>query len=152
MALTFPIILAENLEKQKVEVPKDFRGKLSIVIVAFKQDHIGLLASWEPFLKELTQSNPDLAFYELPTLNSSYTLLCWWIDGGMRSGIRDKEARERTITLYTDKRAFKRQLKIPNESTTYLFLLKGGEVVWRTDDEYTEEKGKDLAAAIRESR
>jgi hypothetical protein len=70
----------------------------------------------------------------------------------MRSEIRDKDARERTITLYTNKRTFKRQLKIPNDSTTYLFLLKDGEVVWRTDDEYTEEKGKELASAIRESR
>lgn len=145
MALTFPRILAENLEKQKVEVPKDFKGTLNVVIVAFKQNHIGLLASWESFLRGLTQSNPDLGYYELPTLSSSYSLFRWWIDGGMRSGIRNKEARERTITLYTDKRVFKSQLKIPNESTTYLFLLKGGEVVWRTDDEYTEEKGKELA-------
>jgi hypothetical protein len=45
MVLTFPRISAENLEKQKVEIPKDFRGKLNVVIVAFKMDHIGLLAS-----------------------------------------------------------------------------------------------------------
>ena len=53
--------------------------------------------------------------------------------------------RERTITLYTNKKEFKRQLKIPDEETIYIFLIdKNGRIIWRTNDKFTEEKAHDL--------
>jgi hypothetical protein len=94
----FLAISAENLARERKELPKDFAGRLNVVVIAFRQDQVGLLASWEPFLEELEGECRSVRFYELPTLSSSYSPIRWWIDGGMRGGIRSPSARERTIT------------------------------------------------------
>jgi hypothetical protein len=145
----FPTLSATNLEGQRFQLPNDLKGELNIVIIAFKREHQELVEEWVPFLTILVQNNPSLAFYELPTLNSSYLLIRWMINGGMRSGISDKEARERTITLYTNKKEIKRQLNIPNEETIYIILIdKNGRIIWRTNDKYTEEKAQELEKVL----
>ena len=97
MIQMFPTLWAANLEGKRFQLPNDLVGDVNIVIIAFKREHQELVDQWFPFLTILVKNNPRLAFYELPTLNSSYLLIRWMINGGMRSGISDKEARERTI-------------------------------------------------------
>ena len=104
MNIIFPKISSSNLEGQQFVLPQDFKGKLNIVIIAFKREQQDLIDEWLPFIDELARRNPDLAYYELPTLNFSYLLFRRIIDGGMQAGIPDKNARERTITLYLNKR------------------------------------------------
>jgi hypothetical protein len=41
----------------------------------------------------------------------------------MRAGIPDQTARERTVTLYLEKEAFKSALDISDENYIYLFLI-----------------------------
>lgn len=144
----FPSLTAENLLRERKELPRDFAGRLNIVLIAFRQDQVGLLASWEPFLEEMEEKYNGVRFYELPTLSSSYSPLRWWIDGGMRGGIRDERARERTITLYTRKGDFKRALGLKSEETIYLLLLSEGTVVWRGEGEYTKEKFDELEGEV----
>ncbi len=121
-------------------MPNDLKGELNIVIIPFKSEHQELVEQWLPFQAILVQNNLTLSFYELPTLNSSYLLIRWMINGGMRSGISDKEACERTITLYINKKEFKRQLNIPNEEAIYIVLIDtNGRIIWCTNDKYTEE-------------
>lgn len=85
MSVTFPKISGSNLEGQKFELPKDFRGKLNIVIVVFRREHQDLIEGWTSSLGDLIKKNPDLAYYELPTLQVSYSLFRSWIDGDMRA-------------------------------------------------------------------
>jgi hypothetical protein len=136
----FPTISAENLAKERKELPGDFAGRLNVVVIAFRQDQVGLLASWEPFLEELEGEYGGVKFYELPTLSANYSPIRWWIDGGMRGGIRSPEARKRTITLYTRKGDFKKALGIEREDDISVMLLEGGGVVWKAEGEYTQEK------------
>jgi hypothetical protein len=111
-----------------------------------------LIDEWLPFLDDLALRNPDLAFYELPTLNISYILVRGVIDGGMQAGIPDKNARERTITLYLNKKAFRKELDIPDEKTiTVLLINKKGEVIWRTQGRFTNEKITDLENMVKEN-
>jgi hypothetical protein len=109
---------------------QDFKGKLNIVIIAFKREHQGLIDEWISVLDGLAKKNPNLACHELPTLQTSYSLFRRVIDGGMRAGIPDKNARERTITLYLNKKAFREELTIPDEKTIYTLLInKNGKVI-----------------------
>ncbi|MCP8305209.1 MAG: hypothetical protein H3Z50_07085 [archaeon] len=130
-------------------MPQDFGGMLNIVVIAFRREHQNLVDGWIPFIDDLVKENPNLAFYELPTLQRSYSIFRRWIDGGMRGGIRDEEARKRTITLYIDKKEFKKQLNITSENTIHILLInKDGQVVWRTEGGFTEQKFDILKEAI----
>lgn len=152
MNLIFPKISTYNLEGQKFDLPQDFKGKLNIVVIAFKREHQYLINEWMPFLDDLAEKNPGLAYYELPTLQVTYSLFRRFIDGGMRSGIPDKNARERTITLYINKNAFRKELNIPDEKTIYILLInKDGKVLWRTQGSFTDEKLGNLENAVKEN-
>lgn len=152
MNITFPKISSSNLEGKKFELPQDFKGKLNIILIAFQREHQDLIDEWLPFLDDLALRNPDLAFYELPTLNISYILVRRVIDGGMQAGIPDKNARERTITLYLNKKAFRKELDIPDEKTiTVLLINKKGKVIWRTQGRFTNEKITDLENTVKEN-
>ena len=70
----------------------------------------------------------------------------------MRAAILDNDSRERTITLYLDKKEFNQSLKIPKEDTIYLFLIdKEGQVIWKAEDGFTRQKYNDLKKAVKEN-
>jgi hypothetical protein len=152
MNITFPTISSSNLEGKKFELPQDFKGKLNIILIAFQREQQDLVEEWLPFLDDLARKTPDIAFYELPTLNISYILVRRVIDGGMQAGIPDINARERTITLYLNKKTFRKELDIPDEKTIYILLInKKGEVIWRTQGRFTNEKSIDLENTVKKN-
>jgi hypothetical protein len=68
-----------------------------------------------------------------------------FIDGGMRSGIPDPEARARTITLYTDVSLFNQALNIESVDTIYAVLLdEEGEVIEMVEGDYSVDKLRKL--------
>ena len=73
----------------------------------------------------------------------------WWLNTAMRSGTPDDAARKRTVPLYLDKAKFKAALDISNEKAISVLLLdRGGDVVWRTSGDWTDEKQRALAYAL----
>lgn len=71
------------------------------------------------------------------------------IDGGMRAGIQNKRIRERTITLYINKRKFRNKLDIPTERTISLFLInREGDILWRGQGEFSSNKAEELEKVL----
>jgi hypothetical protein len=147
----FPEVVGRNLEGQEFQLPRDFGGAVNLVLVAFRREQQALVDTWLPPAAALADSVGDLQYYELPVLNRNYRLVRPFIDGGMRAGIDDLAARERTITLYIDKRPFREALGITNEDTIYVLLLgSGGRVTLMLDGEYSEAKGSSVQRLARE--
>ena len=149
----FPLISGFNLNRQELEFPPDFGGDINLIIVAFQQYQQRTVNTWIPFAQEVESTFPGFIYYELPTINEMPVLSRTFINEGMRAGIPDQTARERTITLYLDKANFKMALDIPNEDDIYLFLVdRDGNILWRTVGEYSEDKASGLVEVIEESR
>lgn len=149
--MKFPEIVAENLNKEEVEVPNGLKGNPKLLIVPFQRWHQGLVDSWVPFLESVITEYPDFDFYELPTIRKMNFMYRRFLDGGMRAGIPSIETRRRTITLYIDKELFKDALEIPSEDTIHLFLVDSeGNITWRNEGGVTREKAKALSDAIKE--
>jgi ATP10 protein len=148
-AVTFPEVTGSNLERRTFNLPQDFEGTLNLVALAFYQEHQTLVNTWLPTAQEMTEMFPEVRFYELPTLTLTNKLFQGFIDGGMRSGIRDKATREATITLYLDRRIFVQSLGLPNTDTIYLFLVdKQGVIHWRGQGAYDEVQAKGLEQTL----
>jgi hypothetical protein len=149
----FPVVSGFNLNRQELELPRDFGGELNLVIVAFKQHQQLTVNTWIPFAQEIEGRFPGFIYYELPTIYEMPGISRTFINEGMRAGIPDQTARERTITLYLDKEGFKSALDIPNENDIYLLLVEqNGNILWRTTGEYTENKASELFKAVQEYR
>lgn len=149
----FPMISGFNLNRQEFEFPRDFSGELNLVIVPFQQYQQRIVNTWIPFAQEVEQTFPGFIYYELPTIQEMPVLSRTLINEGMRAGIPDQTARERTITLYLDKDQFKSALDIPSENDIHLFLVdRDGNILWRTVGQYTAEKADQLIEVIKEQR
>jgi hypothetical protein len=147
--LKFPNLIAENLNRNKIEIPSQLRGKLNVLIVAFQQWHQSLVDTWIPILAELAEENHEFDFYELPTIRKMNFIFRGFIDGGMRGGIKSIDTRGRTITLYIDKTPFKETLEIATEDTIHVFLVnKQGKIFWRSEGEIDQEKAQSLRSSV----
>ena len=133
----------------RAELPHDLDGTVNSLIIAFSREQQSLVDEWIPYLNDYIQKKPQIAYYEIPTIHFTYLSFRWMIDGGMRARIVDKKARERTITLYVNKKKFKKHLGIEDENTIYLFVIdKDGKIIWKTDGNITEDKTRSLEETI----
>lgn len=149
----FPVVSGNNLDRQELEFPRDFAGEHNLVIVAFQQRHQLKVNTWIPYAQEIEASFPGFVYYELPTISAMPTLSRTFINEGMRAGIPDQTARERTVTLYLNKQGFKTAMDIRAEDNIYLFLVnREGDILWRASGEYTAEKAGELLKVLQELR
>jgi len=148
----FPVVSGYNLNRLEFEFPRDFAGDLNLVIVPFQQKQQLDVNTWIPAAQELERSF-GVVYYELPTIYKLPTLSRTFINEGMRAGIPDQISRERTITLYLDKTTFKDALDISSEETIFIFLVDpAGNILWRNEGRYSENKVDDLVAIIQDFR
>ena len=148
-AVTFPVVETRNLEGRKFRLPNDFEGDLNLVILAFQRWHQDIIDVWVPHLDALAERHKGLRIYELPTLANRYRLMQRFIDGGMAAGIASQAARERTLTIYTDKSRFLAPLGVTDESTIHLLLVdRQGRILWRGSGEYSPTALASLEATV----
>jgi len=149
----FPLVSGFNLDRQEFIFPQDFEGNLNLLIVPFQQYQQQIVNTWIPFAQEAEATFPGFIYYELPTIYEMPVLSRTFINEGMRAGIPDQTARERTITLYLDKSKFKSALNISNENDIYLFVVdRNGEILWRANGAYTQDKADSLLQFIQSQR
>ena len=138
----FSSVSGMNLNGTRFDLPRDFKGALNLVVVAFQREQQRDVDGWMPFLQTLAKNRNDVRIYELPTLGRRYRLIRPFIDGGMRSGIPDTTVRAATITLYIEKELFRRALQLPDEDRIYVLAVdREGRIHARADGLFTPESG-----------
>jgi hypothetical protein len=149
----FPLLIAENLNRERIEIPGQLQGNFNILVVAFQQWQQTLVDTWIPVLESLRKQYPDFDYYEIPTIRKMNFIYRGFIDGGMRAGIKSTDTRARTITLYIDKVKFREDLGIDSEDTIYVFLVdRRGEILWRREGAIEEEKSQSLQSVLKKLR
>ncbi|MCX6032575.1 MAG: hypothetical protein NT169_25210 [Chloroflexi bacterium] len=145
----FPTVSGFNLNRQEFEFPRDFRGDLNLLFVPFLQFQQTIVNTWIPFANELESIFPEFAYYEFPTIDALPALSRTFINEGMRAGIPNAKARERTTTLYVDTARFMRALDIPTKNDVHVLLVaRQGGILWHTTGSFDAAKGRELAKAI----
>lgn len=145
----FPTVSGFNLDRQEFEFPRDFAGELNLLFIPFLQHQQSTVNTWIPFAQELEASFPGVVYYELPTIDELPMMARTFVNEGMRAGIPDRTARERTITLYIDTSRFMQSTDIPNKNEVHILLVnRSGEILWRTTGDYDLQKGQYLLEVI----
>jgi hypothetical protein len=152
-AAHFPTVKASNLEKREFTLPADFEGDRNLLLVAFEREQQKDVDTWLREMKRFEELDPGFRYYELPTIERPNSLVRWFIDSGMRRGIPDRKARERTITLYLEKKPFLDALLITDQKKIYAFLVnRDGNALWKAEGVFDEAKGASLRSALGEHR
>ena len=149
-AMLFPSVTGHDLNGRVLQLPKDFAGETDLVFIAFVRGQQADVDTWKPFADDLEKKHPSLKAYELPVLGRGYSLVRGFIDGGMRSAIKDEAARAATVTLYIDKAPFRKSLGIASEDRiTVLLVKRDGSVLWHATGRYDAGKPPELDALIK---
>lgn len=151
--MRFPAVRGKNLDRETRTFPADFDQPLNLLFIAFQRWQQSSIDSWLPLAEVLEGERADLAYYEFPTIESMNVIFRTFINEGMRAGIPDPKARDRTVTLYLDKQTFREALDMPDEDQIYVLLVSNeGEVLWRARGAYSHEKSSSLRAQLSQSR
>ena len=149
---TFPEIVSENLEHKTVKLPRDFAGERNLVFIAFQREQQRDIDTWSPHLSEFIAADPTLEHYELPVIDRLNSLSRWFINSGMRRAIEDHGARARTISIYTDKKAFEAPLNIESELTIFVMVVdRTGKIMWRTEGPWSQNNSDSLTSFLKSS-
>jgi hypothetical protein len=138
----FPPVKASNLDKRELSLPADFEGDRNLVLIVFQRQQQKDVDTWLDEMKRFEDFYPAFRYYELPTIERPNAFMRWFIDSGMRRGIPDHKARERTITLYLGKKAFCDALLITDEKKIHAFRIdRSGAVMWKAEGVFDAAKG-----------
>jgi len=146
----FPTVSGDNLPGQTFNLPTDFQGSSSLVIVPFDENQQVQAQEWLPLARELAQAHPDFTYYNVPVFPSMAAPLRAIVRGGMSVSISDAGLRALTITVFLDNRdQFLAALKIPDAKTMQVFLLNAdGDVLWRGAGAYSDTQANSLRAFL----
>ncbi|WDE98993.1 hypothetical protein PQO03_14235 [Lentisphaera profundi] len=137
----FPQVGGMNLHGDEKQFPDCLSAEKTIAIVAFKREQQAWVDEYYAEIGPLLEQNPNLAYYEIPTISKLSSPIRWWIYRGMRGGIKDDTMRASVITLHIDKDPFKKHLGIINEEIIYVYLLdSNGNILDSIDGRYSSEK------------
>lgn len=148
IGMIFPELKAETLSGIDMKYPDDVKGKVTLILMAFKRETQRTIDSWlEPFSKAF-ENDTSVQFFEIPMLARQWILMSPIIDGGMRSGI-PKQKHGNVTTFYGDVNKYCELLSIKDKSDGYIFLLdQKGVIQWRSNGFATEEKLLELIDKI----
>lgn len=128
----FPLVMGENLEKKKVNIPADFKSDFTLLLVGYKQNSQFDIDRWLIGL-DMTETNVDV--YELPTIQGLFPrMFSTMIDNGMRKGI-PKALWKGVITIYEDGETVQAFTGNENPNNARVLLLDNNGVVLYFYDE-----------------
>lgn len=127
-SVTFPTTTAKDLNGQVVVVPSGLSGQPLVLLAAFECEQQGEADRLMHLLKAASADFPRLNYYEIPVIQANAAVR-FLINAGMRSSIKDKEARSHVIPFYTNAQAWTQQLHIPTTNEVCLLRLnEAGEI------------------------
>ncbi len=145
----FPTVSGANLVGDTFNLPDDFGGTLTLVLMPFDEAQTVRLAAWLPLAQELASAYPQFAYYSTPVMRSVAPLIRAAVRAGMVLAV-PVDVQPVTIMLFLeDKEAFMNTLSIPDVDMPEAFLMNDdGDVLWRMRGEYSDEAAASLRAAI----
>jgi hypothetical protein len=86
----------------------------------------------------------------MPLIDNPGMFMRWFIDTGMRGGIKGRFQRSHVWTAYTDKKAFLQSCGITSESEIRVLVVdRSGEIIHSESGAYTKEGAAKLLKALR---
>lgn len=136
-AAKLPNLVAQDLNEQSYQLPADLPAEKTLLLIAYKREQQANINTWIDGLQLKTSNLPWL---ELPVLEDYGSWFQWFVDNGMRRGIKGDYNRAKVVTVYTEKDAFNTSMAIPNEESIYACVVtRQGEVLHIEAGDYSKE-------------
>jgi hypothetical protein len=133
----FPSVNGESLEQNIVNIPEDFKGNNTLLLIGYKQNSQFDIDRW---LIGLDMTITEVDVYEIPTIQGLFPrMFRTVIDNGMRAGI-PKSLWKGVITVYQDGEKVQAYTGNENPNNARVVLLnENGIVIYMYDDGFSVE-------------
>jgi hypothetical protein len=146
IAGTLPEINAEDLNGKPYSLPQGLPAQKTLLLIAYKREQQEDINTWISGLNLKTASTPWL---ELPVLEDYGSWFKWFVDNGMRKGIKSEFDRAKVVTVYTSKESFNNSMGINTEESIHAAVVdRNGNVITLESGRFTEQKAEKLMAIL----
>lgn len=133
-----PVVAGKDLNGTPWVVPAGLPGNRTLVLVGFEESQQKAIDTWTQGLG-LNASKNTIPWVEMPLIDNPGMLMRWFINTGMRGGIKDPLIRSRVWTAYTSKRTFMRACGMFSEETIFALVVdRNGQVLAIERGEYSK--------------
>lgn len=145
-AAHLPVVQSKDLTGRTLTLPADLPGERTVLLIAFQREQQANVDSWT---KGLGLAGSTLPWLELPVIDDPGAFARWFINGGMRRGIKDNALWQHVVTLYTNKAALKQALDLPSEKEVYALVIdRRGNVLEKVAGDFSPSGAARLRAAL----
>ena len=140
----FPSLSGNDLNNKPWSAPSGFPAERTLVVIGFEEEQQIEIDSW---FQGMNVGNPSsqIKWIEMPLINNPGVLMRWFINTGMKAGIRSKAVRSHVWTAYTDKRKFMQACGMPSTKDVYALVVdRAGRILAMESGEYTKAGGDRL--------
>jgi hypothetical protein len=148
LAQSIPSVTAYDLNKKKIVWPDALAAQRTVMIIAFTRSQQAQVDGWVNGLNLKAPGAP--AWFEVPLINDPGSVARWFIDNGMRSGIRDASARARVVTVYGNKAAMMKTMGLAGEDRVHAIVVdRRGKIMARASGAFSESGAAPILAALK---
>jgi hypothetical protein len=145
----FPNLVAENLENKKITLPKDCKGKFTLIGLAYSQKAQDELQTWfspvyNTFIakpeKGLFNESYDINVYLVPMFTGVNEAAAGQAKKKLNAEL-DKELKPYVLIYKGEIGEYKKALVMNEKDKPYIFLVdEEGKIVYHTSGSYSEQK------------
>jgi len=147
-----PAVSGKDLNGTPWSVPMGLPAERTLVLLGFDEPQQEAIDTWTQGLG-LDQPSNTIPWVEMPLIENPGMFMRWFIDTGMRGGIKGRYQRSHVWTAYTDKKAFLQSCGITSESQIRVLVVdRTGRILQSESGEYTKEGAARILLALRESK
>jgi hypothetical protein len=144
----FPRLTGTNLNGNEIVAPHELSGDYKLLLIAFQREQQSEIDTWLSEVKDMEARYPAFRYYEIPLIYEAGMVTRLWANNGMRSGIQNETARQKTITVYTDRTQFFELMNMEKNSIYAVLVNNKNEIIWRAAGPATSEKLQDLKSRV----
>lgn len=144
-----PYTSGKDLNGKPWTFPEGLPGERTLVLIGFDELQQQTIDSWSQGLG-LDRATNGIDWVEMPLIDNPGMFMRWFIDTGMRGGIKDKDLRSHVWTAYTDKKAFMTSCGMTSDKEIYVLVVdRSGKILATASGEYSKEAAAKLIRALR---
>jgi hypothetical protein len=147
-----PVIAGKDLNGTPWVAPAGLPGNTTLVLVGFEESQQEAIDTWTRGLG-LTAPANTIPWIEMPLVENPGWLMRWFVNAGMRSGIKDLQTRARVWTAYTDKKTFMKSCGMTTDETVFAMVVdRNGHVLSIERGAHSKDAEARLLGALRREK
>ncbi len=127
-----------TLANTPIALPDDLHGRVGVLVLGFSKSSGDVCKGWGQRLAESYRDSHEVAYYQMPILESAPKLIRGMVVKSIRSGVPEAE-QQHFFPVFSDEAAWQKVTRYGNAEDAYVLVVDAqGIVRWQTSGKVTD--------------